>query len=257
VGAGGGLPHHISKLTLSPTPAHANPTQYTPPLAANLSDIAQVVHAPWDVTDGGAEESAYLNQCLDYFLTSPSGIAWQPDLILFNSGMHNLGGPCTPGNGCVPGQSGAYADYAAPMAAATARLVAFAAASGGKTKLLLALTTPFLCSAATDGVIAGVLNVNASSIAAQYGLPVLDPYTAIVNKCGKAPVQSCFGVSAACLLFASARARAHTRSSHLTPHATTPFAAQETGCWCPHCPPGYKWLAETVFAPKVRSMLGM
>ena len=240
---------------------------YTPPLAANLSDVAQVVHAPWDVTDGGAEESQYLNQCLDYFLTSPSGLAWQPDLIVFNSGMHNLGGPCTPGHGCVPGQSGAYTDYAAPMAAATARLVAFAAASGGKTKLLLALTTPYLCNAATDGVIAGVLNVNASSIAAAYGLPVLDPYTAIVNKCGRAPVQSCFGVRAGGG-GRSADARGSLRLRVLPSRPSPPLlspslsppcrlALQETGCWCPHCPPGYKWLAETVFAPKVRSMLAM
>jgi hypothetical protein len=167
---------------------------YTPPLAANLSDIALVQHAPWDTHDGGAEESAYLNQCLSYWLTSPSGLPWTPDLIVFNSGMHNLAGPCTPGHGCTPGQGDSSDNYAAPMAAATARLVAFAAASGGKTKLLLALTTPYLCSVATDSVIHGVLNVNASTIAATYGLPVLDPYTAIVNKCGKAPVASCFGV---------------------------------------------------------------
>lgn len=212
------------------TRTNRSTAQYTPPLAANLSDIAQVVHAPWDVTDGGAEESNYLNQCLDYFLTSPSGIAWQPDLILFNSGMHNLGGPCTPGRGCVPGQSGAYTDYAAPMAAATARLVAFAAASGGKTKLLLALTTPFLCSAATDGVIAGVLNVNATSIAAQYGLPVLDPYTAIVNKCGKAPVQSCFGVSAV------RQPLSRARSSHLTTPPPPYAAHRRRGAGAPTAP---------------------
>jgi hypothetical protein len=229
---------------------------YTPSLASNLSDIAQVVHAPWDTSDGGAEESAYLEQCLDFWLTSPSGLPWTPDLILFNSGMHNLAPSCTPGHGCVPGQGGAASDYAAPMQAATARLVAFAAASGGKTKLLLALTTPYLCTLATDQIISNILNVNASSIAAQYGIPVVDPYSAIVSKCGKAPVSSCFG---------------------------------EAGCWCPHCPPvrlspaaaaaipsapqgpsltrallgtaplhptqGYAWLAQTVFAPAIRRML--
>ena len=38
---------------------------YTPAVAANLSDIALVQHAPWDSRDGGAEESAYMDQCLD------------------------------------------------------------------------------------------------------------------------------------------------------------------------------------------------
>ena len=63
---------------------------YTPSLGTNLSDIAQVVHAPWDTRDGGAEESAYLEQCLDYWLRSPSGIPWTPDVILFNSGSECL-----------------------------------------------------------------------------------------------------------------------------------------------------------------------
>jgi len=195
---------------------------YTPPLAANLSDVAQVVHAPWDFSDGGAEESAYLDQCLEFFLSSPSGLTWYPDVILFNSGMHNLVVNGTPGNGVTPGQSGNAADYLGPLTSATTRLVAFAAASGGKTKLVYTLTTPYLCDIATDSIIHSQLNIQAAALMATFGIPVLDPYSAIVAKCGTAPVKSCFG---------------------------------ENGCWCPHCPPGYSWLASTVLAPPLRKFL--
>ncbi len=57
---------------------------YTPHVAANLSDIALVQHAPWDTSDGGAEESAYLDQCLEFWTAHPSGIPFIPDLIWFN-----------------------------------------------------------------------------------------------------------------------------------------------------------------------------
>ena len=177
---------------------------YTPSLAANLSDIAQVVHAPWDVTDGGAEESRYFEQCVDYWLVSPSGLPWTPDVIVFNSGMHNLVVNGSDGHGTVPGQSDNAADYASHFQAAVARLVQFAAASNGKTRLLMALTTPYLCSTQLDGIITGTLNPAATAVAQGLGIPLIDPHAAIVAKCGSAPVQSCFGLQ---------------------------------GCWCPHCPP--------------------
>ena len=44
-----------------------------PHVAANLSDVALVQHAPWG-GDGGAEETTYGGYCLDYFLASPSGM---------------------------------------------------------------------------------------------------------------------------------------------------------------------------------------
>lgn len=50
---------------------------YTPPVADELADIALVQHAPWDTSDGGAEETAYGVQCLDYWLHSPSGLPYK------------------------------------------------------------------------------------------------------------------------------------------------------------------------------------
>lgn len=56
---------------------------YTPFVAQQLADIALVQHAPWDLSDGGAEETAYGLQCLDYFLASPSGMDISPDVVMF------------------------------------------------------------------------------------------------------------------------------------------------------------------------------
>jgi hypothetical protein len=57
---------------------------YTPPIAAHMAKLALVQHSPWDVVDGGAEETAYGVQCLDYFLRSPEGVRLRPDVIMFN-----------------------------------------------------------------------------------------------------------------------------------------------------------------------------
>ena len=54
------------------------------------------------------------------------------------------------------------------------------------------------------------------------GVPVVDTHTPIIAKCGAAPTAECFGLK---------------------------------GCWCPHCPPGYNWLASTVIAPAIRAAL--
>ena len=48
--------------------------------------MALVQHAPWG-GDGGAEETAYGLQCLDYWLRSPAGLAIVPDLVYFQFGL--------------------------------------------------------------------------------------------------------------------------------------------------------------------------
>jgi hypothetical protein len=196
---------------------------YTPAVAANLSDIALVQHAPWDTSDGGAEESAYFSQCLDNWLHSPSGIAFFPDLIYFNSGMHNLQ---VNGTG-VPGQGGNASEYPAEMANVMTRLVQFAASSGGKTRLVYGLTTPYLCDASVDGVITQDLNAAAAGIASALGIEIVDMHGPVVNKCGPAGNSggNCFG---------------------------------QGSCFCPHCNgAAYSWLADNVIAPALRLLLEM
>jgi hypothetical protein len=204
---------------------------YTPDVAADLADIALVQHAPADVSDGGAEETQTSMECLDYWLASPSGIPLtgpnKVDLILYNSGMHNLVVNCSnPGvNGCVPGQSGNSSIYGPQLAQVMQRLVNFTQTTGAK--LAYALTTPYLCDASIDAVISGTLNPAAAAIARTYNVPVIDLHTAIVQKCGAAPQPACDGIA---------------------------------NCWCPHCPgtgpnDGYPWLARTTLAPFLRSLL--
>lgn len=56
---------------------------YTPFVAEVLAKKALVQHSPWG-GDGGAEETAYGLQCIDYFTRSPSGERVTPDVIMFN-----------------------------------------------------------------------------------------------------------------------------------------------------------------------------
>jgi hypothetical protein len=50
----------------------------------HMAKVAKVQHSPLDTADGGAEETAYGVQCLDYFLRSPAGVKLKPDVIMFN-----------------------------------------------------------------------------------------------------------------------------------------------------------------------------
>jgi hypothetical protein len=52
---------------------------YTPYVAQHMATVADVQHSPYDHSDGGAEETAYGVQCLDYLLTSPGGVFLKPD----------------------------------------------------------------------------------------------------------------------------------------------------------------------------------
>jgi hypothetical protein len=53
-------------------------------------------------------------------------------------------------------------------------------------------------------------------------IPHISLHDAIVKKCGPVPQARCFDVE---------------------------------GCFCPHCPPGYQWLAESTVAPAIKSLL--
>ena len=63
---------------------------------------------------------AYGLQCLDYWLSSPSGEPLKPDLVYFNFGLHD--GPL--GNATVPGQQGNTTNYASQLRAIAVKLKA-------------------------------------------------------------------------------------------------------------------------------------
>ena len=77
-------------------------------------------------------------------------------------------------------------------------------------------------SAAADGIITGILNPAAAAIMTPLGIPQVDLHKPIIEKCGPVPQASCFG---------------------------------QVGCWSPHCPPGYAWLADNYISPVIRAAL--
>lgn len=191
---------------------------YTPTLAQVLGDVADVQHSPYDTWDGGAEETAYGLQCLDYFVKGPDGVLLEPDVLMFNFGLHD--GPL--GNETVPGQQGNSSVYAGELERIVVALQDLYA--GKKTQLLFALTSPMMCDANADGNVM-TLNAQAAEVMQRKGVATVDPHTALVDKCGPVPQASCFGADK---------------------------------CFCPHCPgAGYAWLAENVLVPKLRELLGV
>ena len=197
---------------------------YTPVVAGLLSDIAFVQHVPGDVHDGGAEETAYGLQCIDIWLASPSGMPITPDLIYFNFGMHDYTTRCTPGYGCVPGQSGNTTVYPGELRAIGEKILAFASRVTPKpAKVLFAITSPFMCDAGIDAVILGTLNRDAASVMQSLGIPTVDLHKPIIDLCGPPPNSNCLNVSQ---------------------------------CFCPHCPGvGYEYVAKTTVAPAIRDLL--
>ena len=123
-------------------------------------------------------------------------------------------------NATIPGQNAPPDKYAAELAEIVKLLQAFSAKTGAK--LAWVRTTPFLCTAQSNGCVQN-LNNQADAIMRAAGIPQLDPYAAVVAQCGDAPKKACFGARA---------------------------------CFCPHCnDAAYKWLAESVIAPGIRALL--
>ena len=150
-------------------------------------------------------------------------MCWQPDLVYFNFGMHDYVTNCEPGYGCVPGQSGNATVYPKELRLITERLITYTAALSPPAKLMFAITSPYLCDASIDNVIAGTLNVAAKEIMTDLKVPTIDLHAAVTSWCGDAPQSSCLG---------------------------------QAGCFCPHCPGiGYQKLANTTIAPAIRAAL--
>jgi hypothetical protein len=194
---------------------------YTPWIAKHLADVASVQHSPLDTRDGGAEETAYGIECLDYMLRSPAGVPLTPDVIMFNWGLHD--GPLK--NITAPGQYGLPSVYAAELEIIVQKLIK----ARPKTKLLFALTSAYMCSPLNDGCVVN-LNNQAAAIMSKYNIPTVNLHDAIVKECG----QPGNGTSSAC------------------------WGLQH--CFCPHCThggpgQGYDWLVTTTIIPGITKLL--
>lgn len=190
---------------------------YTPKVAAHMSSLALVQHSPWDVRDGGAEETAYGVTCLPYMLRSPTGNFLEPDILMFNWGLHD--GPLK--NVTEPGQYGLPDVYASELENITARIQT----SLPRTKLLFALTSAYMCSAQNDGCVVN-LNNQAKAIMDRYNIPTINLHDAIVQECGPSPQSACFNYT----------------------NCFCPHCSQGNGV-------GYEFLASHVIVPALTSML--
>lgn len=110
--------------------------------------------------------------------------------------------------------------YAPQLGTITARLQAYAKATGAK--LLFGITSPMLNNVQADNDVLE-LNRRAAAIMSAVGVPTVDLHAAIVAKCGHAPVATCFD------------------------HAD---------CFSPHCgAAGYEWLANSTIAPAIAKLM--
>lgn len=188
---------------------------YEPKVAALMKTTALVQHSPWG-GDGGAEETHYGWECLDFLLAAPDGSPQHPDVLYFNFGLHNLN------NATVPGQSGPISEYAPYLEKITQKLVSWA---GARTKLLFGITTPEMCDGSLDAVVRSN-NLAATGIMRKHGVPTVDLHAAIVGQCGASPNTNCFNQS----------------------NCFCPHCPQANGV-------GYEFLAKQVLVPAITKLL--
>lgn len=192
---------------------------YTPHVHTLLQAHADVQHTPYDDTDGGAEYSGYMLQCLDMFLRTPLQDSFPADLIFFNSGLHNLATPAS----IMPGQSATPAQYYGPLKAVTEQLVAL----GPHTKLVYATTTPVPYNATQNSIVQNQFNKQARALMEEHGIPVVDLYQAVIDVCGPVPYDDC-PISL-------------NKAGHPNPHYTAA---------------GYQMMAEKYIGPAILKALG-
>ena len=157
---------------------------YTPVVAQIMAAEAMVQHSPW-AGDGGAEETAYGLQCLDYFIRAPSGADLSPDILMFNFGIHDG----VMFNNTVPGQSAPPDAYKSELTQIATQLKQ----QLPNTTILFALTSAFMCNETQDGCVRN-LNNQAAEVMAALDIPTLDMHAVIADKCGPIPNDECMGV---------------------------------------------------------------
>jgi hypothetical protein len=131
------------------------------------SKTALVQHGPWDVSDGGAGDTAMGITCLDRWLVTQAQLPVKWDLITFNFGLHDL-------------SNSTHCEelYRAQLKNITSRLVA----SGSK--LLWVATTPFMPLRRKGNTVVEDMNAIAAEVIKPHNIPIVDLYTVVTNVCG-------------------------------------------------------------------------
>merc|ERR1712110_575359 len=116
-----------------------------------------VQHGPYDVSDGGALDTAWGVACLDQWLVTQAQVAVKWDVIAFNWGLHDRSN-----------SSKCEDVYRAQLANITTRLLATGA------KLLYATTTPYMPMRLENNFVIEDMNRVAREIMASHNIPVVD-----------------------------------------------------------------------------------
>eukprot|EP00729_Bicosta_minor_P006593 gene6593-6147_t len=146
---------------------------YTPHVAAALSGKVQVQHSP-AAGGGGADDAPYGKQCiitLESFLRTADYRKVKWDLITFNFGLHDMDNST--------GGLHSIANYTAQLEEIADKLIATGS------KLLYVATTPYMPNHLKGDGIVEVLNAKALMVANARGIPYVDLYTRVTDKCGK------------------------------------------------------------------------
>jgi len=137
-----------------------------------LSEECIVQHGPYDVQDGGAEDTAYGVTCLDNWLVTQAQqpVSW--DVITFNFGLHNLNQ-----------SEEEEAKYRSQLSNITARLSEIR--SKHNTRLLYVTTTPFMPDDHFGHLITNDLNAIARDVVHGHVDEVVDLHRVVTDHCGQ------------------------------------------------------------------------
>jgi len=154
---------------------------WTPHLAPMITG-AQVQHSP-DSGDGGALDTAYSRGCNSTLsrLTDQTSSGW--DVIVFNSGLHDI---CYDGQ--YPEECVGPQDFQANLAALRDFWTARGPRPGVPAKLVWVTTTPVPCSAEKT---ADVVHYNEIAAGVFPGVPIANTFQYVIDVCGPVPYTSC------------------------------------------------------------------
>lgn len=143
---------------------------YTPVATKILASVCQLQHGPFDISDGGAEDTSHGLQCLPNFLVTQrqTPVVW--DVILFNFGLHNL-----------VNTEAAKEQYRKELLGITMQLVLRMPSS----KLIYATTTPYMTDALQNNSIVEDLNDIARDVFREQfsskSIDILDLYKVVTD----------------------------------------------------------------------------
>lgn len=140
---------------------------YTGVVQKALDGVCQVQHGPWDIHDGGAEDTAYGLSCLSNWLVTQAQQPVKWDVIQFNFGLHDLSSNLT--------SQETYRQQLTQIADALIQTGA---------KLQYGLTTPFMPQSSNGTMVVERLNALAWLEMRKRSIPIINLYNTITDHCG-------------------------------------------------------------------------